>query len=155
MRRNQHGFSLIELLIVVAVILVIAAIAIPSFVRSRERSNEASAVSSLHAINTACVSYSSLYNGYPALLSNLGPAAVATSSAADLLDSLLAAGHKSGYSFTYTAGPVSAGTIQTYTITADPLNRGVTGERGFFTNESFVIRFDPSATATASSPPLQ
>ena len=78
MRRRQKGFSLIELLIVVAIILIIAAIAIPNLLRSKMAANEASAVGSLRTINTACIEYSTTYGGYPSALTNLGPAAPAT-----------------------------------------------------------------------------
>ena len=153
MRNRQKGFSLIELLIVVAIILIIAAIAIPNLLRSKMSANEASAVGSLRSINTACVSYSTTYGiGYPAALANLGPAATATAATADLIDSVLAAGTKSGYVFTYTVGGTGN---TTYTDVADPVTRGTTGQRGFFTDQSGVIRFDATTTATVTSAPLQ
>src|SRR5579862_4900067 len=108
MKTRQKGFSLIELLIVVAIILIIAAIAIPNLLRSKMAANEASAVGSLRTLNTACITYSTVYGGYPAALSNLGPATPATSTSADLIDSVLASGTKSGYSFTYAAGATDA-----------------------------------------------
>jgi prepilin-type N-terminal cleavage/methylation domain-containing protein len=155
MRNRNKGFSLIELLIVVAIILIIAAIAIPNLLRSKMAANEASAVGSLRSINTACVTYSTTYGtGYPALLSNLGPAAAATATTADLIDGVLSAGAKSGYTFTYTAGAAVGGVIPTYTIVANPANRGTTGQRGFFTDQSGVIRADPTATATVASTPI-
>src|ERR1700687_630757 len=109
MRNKQKGFSLIELLIVVAIILIIAAIAIPNLLRSKMAANEASAVASLRTYNTSIVAYQTTYATDPSTnLGQLGPAAsgVAPSSAsADLVDSLLgaAAPSKSGYTFSYTA----------------------------------------------------
>jgi type II secretory pathway pseudopilin PulG len=93
----------IELLIVVAIILIIAAIAFPNLLRSRMAANEASAVGSLRTINTACVTYSTNYPniGYPATLAAMGPAASAASTSADLMDNVLAGGTKSGYTFAY------------------------------------------------------
>jgi len=118
MERKQKGFSLIELLIVVAIILIIAAIAIPNLIRSKMAANEASAVASMRSVNTACVSYSSTYGiGFPTNLSNLGPVAAgtnATSTSADLIDSVLSSGTKSGYSFTYAMANSGA----TYSLTA-------------------------------------
>ncbi len=156
MRNRQKGFSLIELLIVVAIILIIAAIAIPNLLRSKMAANEASAVGSLRTINTACVTYSTTYGtGYPVALANLKPAATATAAAADLIDSVLAAGIKSGYKFTYAAEAAdAAGNTNKYTITAVPVNPGTTGQRGFFTDQSGVIRADSGGTATVASTPI-
>jgi prepilin-type N-terminal cleavage/methylation domain-containing protein len=158
MRNRQKGFSLIELLIVVAIILIIAAIAIPNLLRSKMAANEASAVGSLRSINTACVTYSTTYGtGYPAALANLGPpaaAGAATAATADLIDSVLAAGTKSGYVFTYAAGAAVGGTVNIYTITAVPSNVGTTGQRQFFTDQSGVIRANPSGAATVASTPI-
>src|SRR5258707_6772889 len=116
--KKQKGFSLIELLIVVAIILIIAAIAIPNLLRSRMAANEASAVGSIRTINTAAVTYSTTYQsaGYPTTLAQLAPAASASSTAADLIDSVLSGGTKSGYTFVMTVG-ASASTPQTsYTV---------------------------------------
>jgi type IV pilus assembly protein PilA len=158
MRNKQKGFSLIELLIVVAIILIIAAIAIPNLLRSKMAANEASAVGSLRTLTTACVTYSTTYGtGYPTTLANLGPGAPATAAAADLIDGVLSAGTKSGYVFAYgnvVGGGTTANPNSAYTINADPVNPGTTGQRHFFTNQTGVIRFDPGAAATAASQPL-
>ncbi len=158
MRKTQKGFSLIELLIVVAIILIIAAIAIPNLLRARISANEASAVSSLRTMNTACITYNSTYGNYPPAISDLGPVtapALPTSTQADLLDQVLAPAsgtpQKSGYNFTYAVGTSNA----TYTVHADPVTVNQTGVRHFFTDASGVIRFNASATATATDSPLQ
>ena len=158
MRNKQKGFSLIELLIVVAIILIIAAIAIPNLLRSKMAANEASAVGSMRTLNTASVTYSTSYGGYPTSLAVLGPIAAggtASSTLADLVDSVLASGTKSGYSFSYTAGTTDTnGNVLTYTIIASPTSPGTTGQRYFFTDQSGVIRANSAGAATAANSPI-
>ncbi len=153
-RNKQKGFSLIELLIVVAIILIIAAIAIPNLLRSKMAANEASAVASLRTLNTSIVAYSTTYNTDPSLLANLGPSGTASSTAADLVDNLLGTDPavKSGYSITYT--PVVATPVTQYTMVATPVSSS-TGQRKFFTDQSGVIRqTTDNSTPTASSTPI-
>jgi prepilin-type N-terminal cleavage/methylation domain-containing protein len=154
MRNKQKGFSLIELLIVVAIILIIAAIAIPNLLRARIAANEASAVSSLRTMNTACITYDTSYNVYPTALTNLAPVAsgtTPTSTSADLLDAVLTTTpfQKSGYTFSFTTG---AGV--TYSINADPITVNTTGVRQFFTDQTGVIHTNVGGPATGSTSPL-
>jgi prepilin-type N-terminal cleavage/methylation domain-containing protein len=155
MRNHQKGFSLIELLIVVAIILIIAAIAIPNLLRSRMAANEASAVGSLRTIDTAEMTYSTTYPsiGY-ANLSSLGGAAPtcatatgATSTSACLVDDVLAnTAVKSGYGFSIT-NLTGTGVIVTYSSTALPSVVGQSGQRAFCSDQSGVIRYNAGGTA--------
>ncbi len=156
--RKQKGFSLIELLIVVAIILIIAAIAIPNLLRSRIAANEASAVGSTRSINTAEVTFASTYPSHGfASLPDLGPPSSGSvgDTGAGLIDSVLSAGTKSGYVFAVaTSGAVSSGPATTYSVNGDPQN-SQTGQRHFFSDQSGVIRFNTSASAGSSDSPLQ
>jgi len=161
--KKQKGFSLIELLIVVAIILIIAAIAIPNFLRSKMAGNEASAVSSLRSINTAEVAYFSTYSnqGYSVDLTSLGgaaPCAVATTAAACLVDNVLASASvapgKTGYVFTYASVAGGGGITTTYTVSGLPVTPGSTGQRGFFTDQTGVLRYAITGVATVASSPL-
>ena len=151
--KANRGFSLIELLLVVAVILIIAAIAIPGFMRSRMRANEANAVAALRVIHTAAVTYSATYPdvGYPTQLTNLGGAnpCTAVSTQACLLDDLLAQGLKDGYTFVWAGDGVtpSAG----FTLTATPQAVGASGQNMYCTDQSGVIFYDPSGSGCTNA----
>jgi len=157
MKNRQTGFSLIELLIVVAIILIIAAIAIPNLLRSKMAANESSAVGSLRSLNTACVTYSTSYGGFPSSLTNLGGEGSGTVSStnAQLIDNVLQTGTKSGYNFTFSPGSVDgAGNIDYYYIYANPVTPGTTGLRYFYTDQTGVIRADTAQGATGTSTPI-
>ena len=157
---KQKGFSLIELLIVVAIILIIAAIAIPNLLRARMAANEASAVASTRTINTAQITYNSTYpsDGYSATLAALGGAIGAactpSSTTACLIDSVLsndgnpAGSGKSGYHFSSTAGAAAGGVLVQYTALSTPMTINRTGIRGFCSNEDAVVRVDPAGKAS-------
>jgi type IV pilus assembly protein PilA len=155
--RAARGFSLIELLIVVAVILVIAAIAIPNFVRSRMRANETSAVSSLRSITTAEVVYCTTYgNGYSPTLDALGgTAAVISATNAGLIDSVLSSGSKSGYTFSYSITSSDAnGNLLTYTANADPILVGTTGDGHYYVDQTSIIRVNQASVAGPNDTPV-
>jgi len=176
MRNHQKGFSLIELLIVVAIILIIAAIAIPNLLRSRIAANEASAVGSMRTLVTSQVTYATTYPavGFAATLLAMGPVAgggIPSSASADLIDSNLASGIKTGYGF-QSAGatdgctaPDAAFTVTTvgvinvtFQIFGCPNSQNRTGIRNFCSDESGVVRqgTDPSTVCdfTVASPPV-
>jgi prepilin-type N-terminal cleavage/methylation domain-containing protein len=158
MNKKQKGFSLIELLIVVAIILIIAAIAIPNLLRSKMAANQASAVGSIRTLNTAAVSYNSTYgNGFPKQMSWIGNdgTTVISCTNAELVDTVLTSGLKSGYSFALTPGAVAVSSSSSsctgnlgfsdgYMVTAIPQSLGTTGQTSYCSDASGVIRQNPT-----------
>jgi type IV pilus assembly protein PilA len=164
---NQKGFSLIELLIVVAIILIIAAIAVPNLLKSKMAANEASAVAAGRTIGTSNITYTSTYNvGFAGTLGALGPPAAgapSSSANADLIDTVLAGGSggaaitatKSGYTFNYVAGPsgatpTTAAPNGAFSVEAVPVSAGSSGTSTFCLDQTNVIRKDPAGGATAA-----
>jgi type IV pilus assembly protein PilA len=157
--RKQKGFSLIELLIVVAIILIIAAIAIPNLLRARIAANESSAVASIRTFNTAQISYNSAYPtvGYAGTVSYLSGTTCTppNSQSACLIDNVLSGGTKNGYQFTLSN--VSGTPASTYQYRADPLVANQTGVRYFCSFEDAVVRTGSASltSCTASVAALQ
>jgi prepilin-type N-terminal cleavage/methylation domain-containing protein len=149
--RKQRGFSLIEMLIVVAIILIVAAIAVPNLLRSRMAANEASAVGSLRTINTAEATYSLTYNNsFTCTLTDLAPptgGSSPSSTAAGLIDAQLARGTKSGYTFTAGTCTSNNGVVTLYQWLADPISPGSSGSRHFCTSDTFSIKVDPNSSS--------
>jgi type IV pilus assembly protein PilA len=150
--RKQKGFSLIELLIVVAIILIIAAIAIPNLLRARIAANESSAAASIRTIGTAELSYANAYPavGYPASLAILGPADSGCTAGpavgnACIIDFVLAQGTKSGYTFTAAQQGAAAPFTQFYSA-AQPQSTS-TGVKAFCGSDDNVVRFVTPASA--------
>jgi type IV pilus assembly protein PilA len=158
--KKQKGFSLIELLIVVAIILIIAAIAIPNLIKSKMAANEASAVGSVRTINTGEVNYAASCPavGFSATLLELNTGALCPGGTG-IIDNVLANGTKSGYTFKYT--PVKGGDnlFDTYITTGTASTLGTTGQRMFCSSQTGVIQYDVNGaacvTGAAGSPALQ
>ncbi|GAC1618239.1 MAG: hypothetical protein NVS9B13_05900 [Candidatus Acidiferrum sp.] len=154
--KKQKGFSLIELLIVVAIILIIAAIAIPNLLKSKMAANESSAVGSVRTVNTGEVTYAASCPaiGFSATLVELNTGALCAGGKG-IIDNVLGGGAKSGYTFAY-APVANAGINTNYTTTGVPQAIGTTGQRGFFSDETGVIRYTLNGAApTNASPALQ
>lgn len=138
---GKKGFTLVEIMIVVAIIALLAAIAIPNLLRARHNANETAAIASLRTISTACESYRAAQTPptYPTALTDLSGATP------PYIDSVLGSGTKQGYTFSDPAG-----TTNTYGVTATPQSSGVTGTRIFYVDHSGVIRLDNSSGSPIS-----
>jgi type IV pilus assembly protein PilA len=147
--RRRRGFSLIELLIVIAIILIIVTVALPKLNKARMYAQETAALKAIQTINTAQVQYNSTFGRFATSLTELGPptSGNANASSADLISSDLASGEKQGYKYTL------AGTPGGYTISAVPSAFGSTGSRTFYSDQSLVLRENyGQEPASANSP---
>jgi prepilin-type N-terminal cleavage/methylation domain-containing protein len=147
-RRNQRGFSLIELLIVIAIILIIITIAVPKLSTAKRFAQETAALRAIQTINTAEVQYNSQFGRYATSLAELGPPANGQpgASGADVIASDLAQGEKEGYKFSVT------GNGNTYVVNANPVTFGTTGTHTYYSDQSMVVRVnDGPEPATANS----
>lgn len=134
---RTSGFTLVELMLVVAVLSILAALSLPSLISARKSGNEAATISSLRTLSTVNNSYRVRFQSYASGLADL--------TAVGYVDSVLGSGTKSGYSFTY------SGATDAWSVAASPILPGTTGDRGFFIDDSGVIRFSSSGAATSAS----
>ena len=150
--RGQSGFSLIELLIVVAIILILAAVALPKLNQNRMLSQETAAIKQIGTLHTAETQYYAQFGKFATTLAELGPPASGNAgpSAADLIPGDLSVGKKTGYIFTVQGSPTG------YTINANPEVYNSTGRRCFFSDQTLVIKQNwGSEPATINSPEIK
>lgn len=136
----RGAFTLIELMIVVAIIAIVLAIAIPSLMGSKKSGNETSAIGSLRTLRSSNEQYKTRYRSFASSLANLNTSG--------FIDSVIASGTKSGYRISY------VGATDTWSASAVPVTAGTTGDRGFYIDSTGVVRFVASGSATSSSPPM-
>lgn len=139
---KRYGFTLVEIMIVVAIIVLLAAVSIPGLLRARLNANEAAAIASLKTISWAAQTYRISNSGYPGNLSEL------STSAPQYVDAVLGSGVKQGYNFTL------IGEVDSFNATAEPVTPNGTGVRSFFVDTSGVIRSSSNGTADDTSPAI-
>ena len=169
-RKGSKGFTLVEIMIVVAIIALIAAIAIPNLLRARHNANETAAIGNMKTLVDALESFraNQAPTTYPGAGVTSGGVAVAglaglANTNPPYIDGVLAGGTRQGYTFTYTPpaarvvaiGGQNFNVYDTYTLTATPVTVGTTGTRQFFVDQSGVIRVNDTGVATAASTPLE
>lgn len=150
--QKQKGFSLIELLIVVAIILIIAAIAIPNLIKSKMAANQSGAAGTVRTINTGEATFSSVCAqvGYSVKLADLNTGGPCLAGAG-IIDTVLAGGTKSGYQFAEAGGGAVGGVNTTFTDTAIPVTIGTSGQNMYCSDQAGVIYFDPSGAGCSNA----
>ena len=158
--RCEAGFTLMELMIVMSIMLIIMAFAVPQLMKVKKNANQTSALQSIRVINSAEFQYNAAYQTFGCPLTLLGgdpKAGAPTPEGAQLLDPTLAAsGHKSGYIFTVTCG--SKATINnqdkynSFELTAVPETVGRTGDYGYCSDENNIIKYDPTGGTNCTQP---
>jgi len=142
------GFTLVEIMVVVAIVMTLAALVVSNVLRARHNANEMAVVAACKTVVNACQSYytNTFPHSYPTDLSDLIPPV----SDPPYIDNVLAAGTKQGYKFTYAFGDT-----ESFTLNADPTVPGKTGTRHFFSDESGVIRANSIGEAGAGDPAVE
>ncbi len=151
-RFGRRGFSLIELLIVISIILILMAVAVPKYEKMQMNTRELAAIKQIQTIHSAQTQYYSQFGKYATALTELGPppSGNAGPSGADLISNDLAKGTKTGYTFTVQGTPTG------YTVNANPVSFNGTGRRSFFSDQSFVIHENwGQEPAKADSPEIK
>ncbi len=146
--KSKRGFTLVEIMIVVAIVMTLATLVVSSVLRARHNANEMASVAACKTIVTACQTFyaNTLPHTYPLDLSDL----IAPASNPPYIDSVLANGTKQGYSFTYTFIDT-----ESFTLNSDPIVSGKTGTRHFFVNESGIIKANRDGEASSADPAVE
>ncbi len=148
--RRSGGFSLIELLIVIAIILIILAVAVPKLANARKFAQEMAAQKAISTLHTAQTQYYSQYGRYATTLLELGPPASGSAGpqAADLIDKDLASGEKGGFKYVLTPTPTG------YTIGAQPVSFGTGGSKTFYSDQTMSIHYHAGQEPATAMDPL-